>query len=179
MLDYARTFGLKTVVFRMSCIYGLHQFGTEDQGWVAHFIIQSLKDEYITLYGDGKQVRDILFVEDLVQAYILAMENIHEISGNAFNIGGGINNTVSLLELCKMIGELSGKEPLINFEDWRSSDQKYYVSDCSKFSGITGWTPSTGTKEGVEKLYNWIRENVLANPNKKIHKIKKWPMHSE
>ncbi|MEO6546833.1 MAG: SDR family NAD(P)-dependent oxidoreductase [Ferruginibacter sp.] len=170
MLDYARTFGLKTVVFRMSCIYGLHQFGTEDQGWVAHFLIQAIKDGVITLYGDGKQVRDILFVEDLVNAYLLAMENIDVISGNAFNMGGGVNNTISLLELCDMIGNISGKKPAIRFEDWRPSDQKYYVSDFAKFNAATGWAPKVATREGVERLYNWLRENHSAGTIKHVKK---------
>lgn len=167
MLDYARTFGLKTLVFRMSCIYGPHQFGTEDQGWVAHFLIQALKNKSITLYGDGKQVRDILFVEDLVDAYILAMENINEIPGNAFNMGGGVHNTVSLLELCEMIGEITGKKPDVRFDDWRPSDQKYYVSDFNKFNAATGWKPQTGTREGVQRLYNWLRENAGITAKKK------------
>lgn len=158
-LDYARSFGLKTAVFRMSCIYGLHQFGTEDQGWVAHFLIQALKNKTITLYGDGKQVRDILFADDLIEAYVLAMKNIDQISGNAFNMGGGINNTISLLELCDMIGVIDGKSPRIRFEEWRQSDQKYYVSDYGKFNAATGWTPKTSTREGIQKLYSWLSEN--------------------
>lgn len=160
MLDYARTFGLRTVVFRMSCIYGPHQFGTEDQGWVAHFLIQALKNNPITLYGDGKQVRDILFVEDLVDAFLLAQKNIDSISGNAFNMGGGVNNTVSLLELIDMIGRISGKEPEVHFDDWRPSDQKYYVSDFGKFRDTTGWQPTNSTSEGVTKLYQWLLENA-------------------
>lgn len=159
ILDYARTFGLKTVVFRMSCIYGPHQFGTEDQGWVAHFVIQSLKKNPITLYGDGKQVRDILFVEDLVNAFVLAQQNIHAISGNAFNIGGGPKNTVSLLELVNMISEISGIKLRIKFDAWRPSDQKYYVSNFNKFSRATGWTPKYSTLEGVTKLFNWLQQN--------------------
>jgi CDP-paratose 2-epimerase len=166
MLDYARTFGLKTVVFRMSCIYGPHQFGTEDQGWVAHFLIQALKNRPITLYGDGKQVRDILFVEDVVEAYMLAMENIDDISGNAFNMGGGVDNTVSLLELCDTIGEIAGKKPNIKFDEWRPSDQKYYVSDFSKFNRVTGWKPQVGVSEGVQQLYNWLRENAMLSQQK-------------
>jgi CDP-paratose 2-epimerase len=172
-LDYARTFGLKTAVFRMSCIYGPHQFGTEDQGWVAHFLIQALKYKPITLYGDGKQVRDILFVEDLVQAYVLAMENIEAISGQAFNMGGGVANTVSLLELCDMISAIAGRKPDVRFDDWRPSDQKYYVSDFSKFSAITGWTPQVGTLEGVERLYHWLRENAVSPETEKIRKNQK------
>ncbi|HEV7333607.1 MAG TPA: NAD-dependent epimerase/dehydratase family protein [Flavisolibacter sp.] len=162
ILDYARTFGLKTVVFRMSCIYGPHQFGTEDQGWVAHFLIQALKGKPITIYGDGKQVRDILFVEDLVNAFLLAQENIENISGHAFNMGGGAHNTVSLLELLDLIGKLSGYKPAARFLDWRPSDQRYYVSDYSKFSKATGWLPKNNTTEGVSKLYLWLKENAIA-----------------
>lgn len=162
-LDYARTFGLKTVVFRMSCIYGPHQFGTEDQGWVAHFLIQALKNKPITLYGDGKQVRDILFVEDLVKAYMLAMDNINQISGNAFNMGGGTSNTISLLELCELIGEIAEKKPDVRFDNWRPSDQKYYVSDFNKFKALTGWEPKVGVRDGVQQLYNWLQENAI-NP---------------
>ncbi|TDH25249.1 NAD-dependent epimerase/dehydratase family protein [Segetibacter sp. 3557_3] len=160
MLDYARTFGLKTVVFRMSCIYGPHQFGTEDQGWVAHFLIQAMKNKPITLYGDGKQVRDVLFVEDLVNAFILAMDNIDVVSGQAFNMGGGVNNTVSLLELCDLIGDIAGKKPEVRFDDWRPSDQKYYVSDFTKFNGVTGWAPNIDSNEGVQRLYHWLIENA-------------------
>ena len=161
ILDYARTFGLKTVVFRMSCIYGPHQFGTEDQGWVAHFLIQALKGKPITLYGDGKQVRDILYVEDLVNAFILAQQHMDTISGNAFNIGGGVKNTISLLELIKMIGKVSGVKPHVIFDNWRPSDQKYYVSDFAKFNKATGWFPKFGTTEGVTNLYNWLQENAM------------------
>jgi CDP-paratose 2-epimerase len=167
MLDYARTFGLKTVVFRMSCIYGPHQFGTEDQGWVAHFLIQALKNKPITLYGDGKQVRDILFVEDLVDAYLLAMENIDEISGNAFNMGGGAKNTVSLLELCDFLSEITGKKTDILFAGWRPGDQRYYVSDFGKFNSVTSWKPRVGIRQGLERLYFWLQENA-GLPHAKI-----------
>ncbi|HET7897452.1 MAG TPA: NAD-dependent epimerase/dehydratase family protein, partial [Flavisolibacter sp.] len=122
ILDYARTFGLKTCVFRMSCIYGPHQFGTVDQGWVAHFLIQALKGNPITIYGNGKQVRDILFVEDLVNAFVLAQQNIETVSGNAFNMGGGVGNTISLLELLEMIAEITGNKPDAIFHTWRPSD---------------------------------------------------------
>jgi CDP-paratose 2-epimerase len=160
MLDYARTFGLKTAVFRMSCIYGPHQFGTEDQGWVAHFLIQALKEKPITLFGDGKQVRDILFIEDLVNAFQLAQENIDTIAGNAFNIGGGVNNTISLLELIDLIGNITNKKPDVSFDAWRQSDQRYYVSDYGKFNSVTGWSPKNGTTEGVTKLSEWLLENA-------------------
>ncbi len=172
MIDYSRTFGIKTAVFRMSCIYGPHQFGTEDQGWVAHFLIQALKNKPIMLYGDGKQVRDVLFVDDLVNAYILAMENIDLISGNAFNMGGGVENTISLLELCEIIGEITGKKPDVRFSDWRPGDQKYYVSDFSKFNAVTGWKPHTSIMEGVQYLSNWLEENAVMNHITKIAKHK-------
>jgi len=172
-LDYARTFRLKTFVFRMSCIYGPHQFGTEDQGWVAHFLIQALNNKPITLYGDGKQVRDILFVEDLVDAYLLAMENIDDLTGNAFNMGGGVQNTVSLLELCEMIGDIDGRKPDVRFDAWRQSDQKYYVSDFSKFNAATGWLPQTGTRQGVQQLYRWLQENAGTEAPDKDRKKQK------
>lgn len=171
ILDYARTFGLRTVVFRMSCIYGPHQFGTEDQGWVAHFLIQALKGKPITLYGDGKQVRDILYIDDLVDAFVMAHQNINTISGNAFNIGGGVNNTVSLLELIHMIGEMSDNKLDVSFQDWRASDQKYYVSDFGKFQKATGWTPKYGTWEGVSNLYEWLIENADLAAGKVSTKI--------
>ncbi len=156
--DYARTFGLPTVVFRMSCIYGPHQFGTEDQGWVAHFLIRALEHSPLTIYGDGRQVRDILFVEDLVDAFLLAQEHIRNLSGEAFNIGGGPANTTSLLELMDRIGELNGHRPEVRFADWRSADQKYYVSDTRKFSRLTGWSPAVGVQQGVKLLYEWLKE---------------------
>lgn len=156
--DYARTFGLRTAVFRMSCIYGPHQFGTEDQGWVAHFLIRALRGESITLYGDGRQVRDVLFVEDLVDAFLLAMPNIDNISGQAFNVGGGPRNTTSLLELLTLIGELNGTQPETRFSDWRPADQQYYVSDIRKFSNLTGWSPKVSMQAGVAKLYHWLQE---------------------
>jgi CDP-paratose 2-epimerase len=169
ILDYARTFGLKTVVFRMSCIYGLHQFGTEDQGWVAHFLIQSLKGNPITLYGNGNQVRDILFIDDLIDAFILAQDNIEKISGNAFNIGGGPGSTVSLLELVDLIEKVSGNRPKLKFDEWRPSDQKYYVSNFSKFSKATGWSPKNSPLQGITKLYNWLAENADQS-NTKVKK---------
>jgi CDP-paratose 2-epimerase len=158
VVDYARTFDIPAAVFRMSCIYGPHQFGNEDQGWVAHFLIRALGGEPITLYGDGSQVRDILFVEDLVNAFLLAQENIESISGQAFNIGGGPANTISLLELIDVIGRLHGAKPDVHFDKWRPGDQRYYVSDHGKFAKATGWKPQTGAHAGVEKLYEWLCE---------------------
>lgn len=158
VLDYARTFNLPAAVFRMSCIYGEHQFGTEDQGWVAHFLIRALENKPITLYGDGRQVRDILFAEDLIDAFLLARDNIEKISGQAFNIGGGAANSISLLELLDLISDLRGKPCEIEFAGWRPADQRYYVSDARKFQTATGWKPKFKVREGVEKLYRWLIE---------------------
>jgi CDP-paratose 2-epimerase len=158
VLDYARTFALPAVVFRMSCIYGPHQFGTEDQGWVAHFLIRAIENQPITLYGDGLQVRDILYVEDLVDAFLLAQENIGELSGQAFNMGGGPENTISLRELIDFIGDLRGESYSVEFADWRHADQRYYVSDTGKFHSATGWKPRVGVHDGVERLYRWLLE---------------------
>jgi CDP-paratose 2-epimerase len=159
VLDYARTFGLRTAVFRMSCIYGPHQFGTEDQGWVAHFIIAAMNGIPLTIYGDGLQVRDILFVEDLAEAMLLAQANIDSLAGEAFNIGGGPGNTTSLVELLDLVGELQGERPLANVEGWRPADQRYYVSDTRKFERATGWRPKTDVREGVGRLHEWLLAN--------------------
>jgi CDP-paratose 2-epimerase len=157
VLDYARTFGLRTLVFRMSCIYGPHQFGNEDQGWVAHFLIQALQENPVTIFGDGRQVRDILFVEDLVNAFLAAEQNIDRLAGEAFNIGGGPHNTISLLELIALIQE-QGRRLNVKFEDWRAADQRYYVSDIRKFQAATGWQPRVRVKEGIKRLHHWLQE---------------------
>jgi CDP-paratose 2-epimerase len=180
VLDYARTFGIPAVVFRMSCIYGLHQFGNEDQGWVAHFLIRALEEQPITIYGDGRQVRDILFVEDLVNAFLVAMDNIKSISGNAFNMGGGPSNTISLLELVEWIAEMRGERPKIRFDEWRSADQKYYVSDFRKFASATSWRPRIKAREGVQILYQWLSENRVAEPSRIVpvtHLVRKGHGH--
>ena len=148
----------------MSCIYGPHQCGCEDQGWVAHFLIRALKNQSITLYGDGLQVRDVLFVEDLIDAFLLAQANIDTLTGQAFNIGGGSENTTSLLEFIELIGNVQGQEPRVLFDQWRSGDQRYYVSDVRKFQAATGWKPQVSIRQGVEKLYHWLlqREPLAA-----------------
>jgi CDP-paratose 2-epimerase len=162
VLDYARTFGIPTVVFRMSCIYGPHQFGTEDQGWVAHFLIRALEGRPITLYGDGRQVRDILCVDDLVNAFLLAQQHMATEAGQAFNIGGGPAHTVSLLELLEHIGELLGRKPEIEFDAWRPGDQRYYVSDTGKFERATGWKPRVSVLQGLELLTRWLLDSRPA-----------------
>jgi CDP-paratose 2-epimerase len=158
VLDYARTYCLATAVFRMSCIYGPHQFGTEDQGWVAHFMVRALSGEPVTLYGDGMQVRDILFVEDLVDAFLVAEQRMRDIAGCAFNIGGGPRNAVSLLDVLDRLGEMHGERPDVTFEGWRTGDQRYYVSDTRRFEQATGWTPTIGSDEGLDRLYRWLKD---------------------
>jgi CDP-paratose 2-epimerase len=159
VIDYARTYGLPAIVFRMSCIYGPHQFGTEDQGWVAHFLIRALEGRSLMVYGDGLQVRDILYVDDLVDALVLAQQHMGTESGQAFNIGGGPGSTVSLLELIELIGELIGHVPETEFDGWRTGDQRYYVSDTGRFQRTTGWTPSVSVQDGLERLTRWLSES--------------------
>lgn len=153
--DYARVYGLKAVVFRMSCIYGPHQFGTEDQGWVANFLIRAIQRKAITVFGDGMQVRDLLFIEDLINAFLLAQSHMHAIAGEVFNIGGGYSNTLSLVELLKIMGSMI-EAPAVRFEDWRVGDQRYYVTDFRKFQKTTGWAPQVGVRQGLDFLYQWL-----------------------
>jgi CDP-paratose 2-epimerase len=156
VLDYSRSFDLDAVVFRMSCIYGPHQFGTEDQGWVAHFLRQALEGRSITLYGDGFQVRDILNVRDLVEAFLVAGEKVGALSGQAFNIGGGNRFAVSLLEVVDLINALTGRPPTLHFDSARKGDQRYFVSDTSKFQAATGWKPQVTPRAGIRLLYEWL-----------------------
>ncbi len=157
VLDYARCFGLSAAVFRMSCIYGRRQMGTEDQGWVAHFILRMLAGQPITIYGDGLQVRDILFADDLVEALLAAQRRMPALSGRAFNIGGGPDCTTSLVELLRLLERLEGKPPAVNWDDWRTGDQRYYVSDTSRFRRATGWSPAFDVQRGVRELYGWLK----------------------
>ena len=156
VIDYARSFGMTTLVFRMSCIYGPRQFGTEDQGWVAHFILRALRGERITLYGDGMQVRDVLYVDDLVEAFLLAEQNAARLKGRACNMGGGPRNTISLLDLLDRIERLHGKRPPVDFDAWRTGDQRYYVSDTSTFQRETGWAAKFSADEGIASLFDWL-----------------------
>jgi CDP-paratose 2-epimerase len=157
VLDYAHSFGLRTCVFRMSCIYGTYQLGSEDQGWVAHFLRQALKREPITIYGDGKQVRDLLFVDDLVTAMHVAHRSIDRIAGQVFNIGGGPRNTTSLLDLLDRIRALIGSPVAIEWGPERLADQKWFVANTSKARDLLGWTPVIGIEEGLRKLYDWYQ----------------------
>ncbi|WP_198683363.1 NAD-dependent epimerase/dehydratase family protein [Peristeroidobacter agariperforans] len=161
VLDYSRSFGLRTTVFRMSCIYGPHQHGNEDQGWVAHMVRSALAGTPITIYGNGKQVRDVLFVDDLVNAFRRARHEIDRLSGRAFNIGGGPGNSVSLLELIRQLEQSLKRRVELRFERWRVGDQRYYVSDTGRFQAATGWRARTAVTEGVEALCDWLTASEL------------------
>ncbi len=154
--DYARMYGLNTVVFRQSCIYGTRQFGVEDQGWIAWFTIARLLGRPITIYGDGKQVRDVLWVDDLVDLYQAAIGNMSVASGKVYNAGGGSENVMSLLEL---IGYLGGDRDEVRFDDWRPGDQRCFIADTAKAKRDLGWSPKVSPKEGVAKLAAWAQEN--------------------
>lgn len=158
VLDYARVFSIPAVVFRMSCIYGPRQFGTEDQGWVAHFLRSALSGTPIVIYGTGRQVRDLLFVGDLVDAFLAAEERMSVLRGHAFNIGGGPRNAASLLEILDLIEHATGQLPPLSFAETRLADQPYYVSDTSAFTAATGWRPGVSIEEGLEALTAWLRE---------------------
>jgi CDP-paratose 2-epimerase len=158
--DYARIYGIRSVVFRMSCIYGPRQFGNEDQGWVAHFVIATLLGRPLSIYGDGKQVRDILFVDDLVRAFDMATEHIAVTAGQVYNIGGGADNTISIwTEFGPLLEELFGRLPEVTYGDWRPGDQKVYVSDVAKAGREFGWRPTIDRVEGVRRLAEWVRQN--------------------
>ena len=155
--DYAHTYGMRTGVFRMSCIYGTRQFGFEDQGWVAHFTISTLLERPLTIYGNGKQVRDALYVEDLVKAFDRFVQS--DLSHGVFNMGGGPENTLSLLELLDHLEHLTGKRSPIRFTDWRPSDQRVYISDIHHAREVLGWTPSVSVEQGLERLVGWVKEH--------------------
>jgi CDP-paratose 2-epimerase len=158
--DYARVFGLRSVVMRMSCIYGPRQFGTEDQGWLAHFLMQALRGEPITIYGDGCQVRDALFVDDAVNAWITALDRIEHVAGRVFNLGGGPANAISLLEAIDRITHLHGRRPDIQFKDWRHGDQLWYVSDIRAIATALDWAPRVSLDKGLRQLDRWICERI-------------------
>ncbi|HTA42730.1 MAG TPA: GDP-mannose 4,6-dehydratase [Bryobacteraceae bacterium] len=158
-LDYARIYDLKTVVFRQSCIYGPRQFGMEDQGWLAWFAISGLLENPVTIFGDGKQVRDILYVEDLIEAYDAAVRHIDVTAGKAYNVGGGPENTLSLLELVEILNRSFGRKIDCSFDDWRPGDQPVFISNIAKAKTDFGWQPRIGVEEGVRRLLEWIKAN--------------------
>ncbi len=158
--DYARIYGVRSIVFRQSCIYGTRQFGNEDQGWVAHFVIAAALNRPITIYGDGKQVRDVLFIEDLLNAFDLAMEHIDVTAGQVYNIGGGNKSSISIwAEFGELLAELAGHKMQISSSEWRPGDQKIYVSDTGKAKQDFGWEPKIPIIEGIQRLYCWVAEN--------------------
>jgi len=160
VIDFSRVYGLPGVVFRQSCIYGPRQFGVEDQGWVAWLCIAAALGRPITIYGDGKQVRDVLHVRDLVELYCRAIERINEARGQAFNVGGGADNTLSLLELLDLLGARLGRrvEPL--YGEWRTGDQKVFVANIAKAEKLLGWKPAIGAAQGVGELLDWVQANA-------------------
>ena len=155
VLDYGRSYGIPSVVFRLSCIYGPRLFSTEDQGWLAHFFIRAMRGNRLRIYGDGLQVRDVLYVDDLIDAFLAARDAC--VVGCAFNIGGGPRNALSLLELVELMGENYGYRPEASFMPSRVGDQRYYVSDTRRFTQATGWRPRTGVVEGIAKLHGWLK----------------------
>lgn len=158
--DYARMYGLRTLVFRQSCIYGPRQFGNEDQGWVMYFTRAALEGNPITIYGDGKQIRDILHIDNLIAAYEAAIDRIDHTSGHVFNIGGSPKNTISLLELLGWLERTLKKKVHYSFSDWRPGDQKVYVSNISALKSAVGWEPTIGKEKGLQSLLAWAREVV-------------------
>ena len=156
VLDYARGFGVPACVLRMSCIYGPRQLGTEDQGWLAHFLYSVQAGRPISIYGDGRQVRDVLYVDDAVDAYMAAWDRIGQVSGQAFNLGGGPGNAVTLLEVLAEIGEISGRQPDLRFSDWRPGDQRYFVADTRRAAAAFGLGPAVGWQDGLRRLARWI-----------------------
>ncbi|MDO8633683.1 MAG: GDP-mannose 4,6-dehydratase [archaeon] len=162
--DYADTYGMNSVVFRQSCIYGPRQFGIEEQGWLSWLTIASLQNKKITLYGNGKQVRDVLFIDDLVNAFELAHKKISKTKGQVYNVGGGPKFTLSLLELVAELEKHLGKKILFAHGDWRPGDQYIFVSDISKIKNDIGWEPKVGPVEGVKRLVEWTKQNTHFFP---------------
>ena len=162
--DYARIYGLNTVVFRQSCIYGPWQYGAEDQGWVAWLVLAALSDQRITLYGSGKQVRDILYIDDLTALYDRALRKIRRVRGEVFNAGGGMDKTLSLLELLDWIRHRLDISPKLSRADWRPGDQRAYISDISKAKKYLDWSPIVSVGSGLEKLLAWLEPRVRSRP---------------
>ncbi len=158
--DYSRLYDLPTVVFRQSCIYGVHQFGVEDQGWVAHFIIKVLKKKPITVFGNGMQVRDILYVDDLIHAYERAINKISKVNGEIFNIGGGVENSLSLLELLDKLEKRTNTTIPVTFAEKRPGDQDIYISNNTKIKKVLGWKPSVAVEDGLGKLFTWLEDSI-------------------
>jgi CDP-paratose 2-epimerase len=163
--DYARVYGLNTAVLRMSCIYGPRQFGTEDQGWLAYFMLRSILGQPLTIYGDGLQVRDALHVSDAAKAWIAILDNIQTTRGRVFNLGGGADNAISLLELVDEIARLRGAAPSFSFDAWRPGDQPWYVSRTEALTSAVGWKPEVRLQEGLRSLLDWLEGRFGPTPN--------------
>jgi CDP-paratose 2-epimerase len=159
VIDYSRIYGLKTITFRQSCIYGYRQFGVEDQGWVAWFTIAAVLQKPITIYGDGKQVRDVLFIDDLIEAYSKAINFSDNAISKAYNIGGGVENQLSLLDLIAFLEKHLGKNLDYSFSDWRPGDQRVFICDISRAKKELDWHPKVNPETGIEKLCDWVKEN--------------------
>jgi len=157
--DYSNVYGMHGVSFRQSCIYGTRQFGREEQGWLVHFIISSVLGRPLNIFGDGKQVRDTLFIDDLLEAMNLALKNRGRVKGKAYNIGGGPKNTLSLVELVSMLEKMNGSKMEMKHFDWRPADQKVYISDISKAKKEFGWEPKVSPEEGVRRVNEWVKAN--------------------
>ncbi len=157
--DYARMFGIPAVVFRMSCIAGARQFGNEDQGWVAHFLYSALQGTPLTIYGDGRQVRDVLCVDDLIRAFEMVRERLDATAGQIYNVGGGPANTISLLELMRLIEEFTGSRVEYETAPPRPGDQLVYITDCGKLRRHTGWEPRLSVRQTLARIYEWWKRN--------------------
>jgi CDP-paratose 2-epimerase len=157
--DYNRIYGLRTIVFRQSCIYGYRQFGVEDQGWVAWFTIATQLERPITVYGDGKQVRDLLFIDDLLDAYDAAAANIQTTAGQIYNVGGGTENVLSLIELLDYLKRAEQRDIPFQYDDWRPGDQRVYISDIGRAQKELSWSPKIDVRQGLDLLYKWVAEN--------------------
>ena len=156
VLDEARSRGLRAVVFRLSSVYGPHQLGDEDEGWVAHFARRLAAGERVTVYGDGKQVRDLLFADDLVDAFLLVQERMTALAGAVFNVGGGPRQSASVLEVVDRLCRASGTQPELAFGPWRTGERRYYVSDIRRLQAATGWHPRVGVTEGLQYQHEWL-----------------------
>lgn len=159
VIDYSRIYGMRTVAFRQSCIYGTRQFGIEDQGWIAWFCVAAVTGKPFSVFGDGKQIRDALWVGDLVDCYGRALERIGEVSGQAFNVGGGPSNTLSLNELVARLEAAFGRRFDVPHAEWRPGDQRVFVANIGKARRLLNWEPRTPIGEGVDHLLGWVREN--------------------
>ena len=165
VLDYARSFGIPACVLRMSCIYGPRQRGTEDQGWLAHFLYSVLAGRPISIYGDGRQVRDVLYVDDAVDTYLAAWRRIAAVSGHAFNLGGGPGNAVTLLQVLAELGEITSRTPDLRFSDWRPGDQRYFVADTTQATAALGLAPPVPWQDGLRRLAAWVQsEHLVLEP---------------